>query len=190
MSKEKKKMSDMTKVKLIYCGELLVIAIVFLVLGILRLLGVMGTSSTRRLIFNWVTLFGGAWIIIDFIWFLASKKRRAKNSLLDKCLNLPIAPYLITFNLMCLIGTQSDEFYNTGTAILFLYIFVNYTFQAVYHFFKPNPAMIEAAEEEETEAKEKEAETALNEIKEETEIVSESPDNEVVDSLKNEKPSE
>ncbi len=188
MAKEKKKMSDMTKVKLIYCGELLIIAIIFLVLGILKLTGVMGTSSTRQSIFNWVTLFGGTWVIIDFIWFLASKKRRAKNSLLDKCLNLPLGPYLITFDLICLITTESEQFYTIGTSIVFLYIFFSYAFQGVYHFFKPNPAMIEAAEEE---PQTPEVEVVESEIKEETDIeVSISPDKTEVESPQSEEPSE
>ena len=64
------------KYKLIYSGELLLIAVVFLVLGILKLTGVMTSKQPRIAIFNWITIFGGLWIITDLIWTLVSKKRR------------------------------------------------------------------------------------------------------------------
>ena len=73
------KLSEEKKVKLIYSGELIIIAIVFLVIGILRLVGVIQTSEKRLLIFNIITTLGGAWMIIDLVWALASERRRKKS---------------------------------------------------------------------------------------------------------------
>ena len=54
----KKKMSDETKAKLTYSGELVVIALIVLVMGILRLTGVRGYNHTFRMIFNIITTAG------------------------------------------------------------------------------------------------------------------------------------
>ena len=97
-----KNLSEETKTKLVYSGELIIIAIVFLVLGILKIVDVMKYNEQRRLIFNYITLVGGVWVISDFIWMLLSKKRRAKNCLLDKILNLPLGIYLLIFDIQFL----------------------------------------------------------------------------------------
>ena len=55
---EKKKLDDLTKIKLIYSGELILIAIVALVIGILQLTYVLTVKDLFRRIFNWVTIFG------------------------------------------------------------------------------------------------------------------------------------
>ena len=136
------------KYKLIYSGELLLIAVVFLVLGILKLTGVMTSKQPRIAIFNWITIFGGLWIIIDLIWTLVSKKRRKKNCLLDKFLNLPIALFVIPFDLIYLINYPGAELFSKCVGFMFIYIFINYTFQAIYHYFKPLPSLILAYNEE------------------------------------------
>ena len=72
-------MKTETKVKLIYSGELVVIAIIAAVIAILKLTGVIPTNPTRLLIYNIITLAGGLWFIIDLVWTLKSEKRRKKS---------------------------------------------------------------------------------------------------------------
>ena len=156
----KKKMDPFTKMKLFYSGELILIAIVFLVMAILDLTYVLHLKDTVITIFNWITLFGGLWLIIDFFWTLLSPKKRAKNCLLDKIISLPAGIYLITFDLIALIGnidkTIHYDFYRLGISIAFLYIAANYTFQGIYHWFHPVPMLLAefAAEEEKEKAEE------------------------------------
>ena len=76
---EKKKLDDLTKIKLIYSGELIVIAIVALVIGILQLTQVLTVKELFRNIFNWVTIFGSPLLIITSIISLISPKRRKKT---------------------------------------------------------------------------------------------------------------
>ena len=152
------------KYKLIYSGELLFIATIFLVLGILKLTGVMTSKQPRMAIFNWITIVGGLWNIADFVWMLVSKKRRKKNCLLDKILNLPIALALIPFDIYFLINYPGPEFFSIYVGSIFLYIFVNYAFQGIYHYFKPVPSLLIAYEEDK---KQKEEETNVTSSKEE-----------------------
>lgn len=152
------------KYKLIYSGELLFIAIVFLVLGLLKLTGVMTSKQPRMAIFNWVTIVGGLWIITDFIWMLVSKKRRMKNCIFDKILNLPIALALISFDIYFLIKYPGPEFFSFYVGSVFLYIFINYAFQGIYHYFKPVPSLILAYNEDK---KQKEEELKKEETNEE-----------------------
>ena len=146
----KNQMSMTTKVKLIYSIELAAFAVVFLVIGILEIVEVIHIREIVLTIFNWVTIFGGTWMIIDFIWTMTSKKRQKKNSRLDKALLLPLALYLITFDLICLIGqidkVEQYNVYKFGVASALLYIAVIYGFQAIYHWFHPIPGLIEGVE--------------------------------------------
>lgn len=141
------KMDEFTKVKLIYSVEIAVFAIVFGVLGALFLTNVITVSDTRRLVFTWVTLFGGFIGIGDFLWVLFSPKRRAKNSLLDKSLILPLGISLIVIDLMALISQRSDNDmtrYVMGSA--FCYIALIYVVEAVYHWFHPLPSLVQEDE--------------------------------------------
>ncbi len=156
----KKKMSATTKAKIFYLAELLVIAIAFMVVGILEITLVIHIREIVLTIFNWLTLFGGLWMIIDFIWIVVSKKRRQRASILDKSLLLPLGIYLITFDLICLIGqiskTDNYDVYRFGVSSALLYVSVIYIFEAIYHWFHPIPGFlegIEKAEREETEEK-------------------------------------
>lgn len=154
---------------LAYSIELLVFAVVFGILGILRITGVIGYSESRRVVFNWITLVGGTIGIGDFIWFCFSKRRRARNFLPDKLAVLALAIFMITYDLICLIGgNPSPEFctYMLGGAIC--YVAVIYLFQGIYHYFKPVPSYLEdirkaiaedeAAEKAKAEEKAKKAE--------------------------------
>lgn len=146
----KKKLDALTKAKLIYSGELIIIAIIFLVIAILKITKVIPTNATRHLVINWITLFGGLWVITDFIWALVSKKRRPKISLLDKCLHLPAGLYMVTFDLYCIISQTKDEnILRFGFPIAIMYLCASYIFEGFYHFYHPIPGILAAVTEEE-----------------------------------------
>ena len=147
-----KKIDPHKKMKLIYSGELLLFAVIFLVVAILKLTGVMNYNETRRIVFNWITIFGGLWGITDFIWGAFSKKRRARICLLDKALLLPLVLFIETFDFISLIAKpENEKFYVYSIGFAFLYITVIYTFQAIYHYFKPIPGLFDEEEEEQKE---------------------------------------
>ena len=163
----KKKMDALTKAKLIYCAELFIFAIVFLVFCVLKWTGVMKFNSTRSTVFNWLTIFGGSWIIIDFFWAMFSKKRRPRISLIDKIIHLPAGLYLVTFDIYCFVNfankPQDENVYRYGVAIVFTYLGLCYLFEAIYHFFYPVPGLLDAVEEVDEEPK-NEDEHSLEEI--------------------------
>ena len=147
-----KKLDPHKKVKLIYSGELLAFAILFLVFGILKITKVMDYIEIRRIVFNWITIFGSAWVIADLIWGLASKKRRQRICLLDKFLVLPVGLFIMTFDLISFIAKPTnDNFYIYCIGGVFLYISVIYFFQAIYHYYKPIPGLFDDEEEEKKE---------------------------------------
>ena len=148
----KKKMDFATKAKLIYSGELLLFALVFLTLAILKFTGVLAYNSTRMAIFNWVTLFGGTWLLADLIWALVDKKRQKRISLIDKIIHVPAGIYLISFDLYCLIGKPTNEaIYQYGVPIVLTYLGLCYIFEALYHYKHPVPGLIDIEEEEKKE---------------------------------------
>lgn len=150
----KKNLDALTKAKLIYSGELIIIAIVFLVIAILKFTGVIGYNETRHLVLNWITIFGGTWVIVDFFWGLLSKKRRPKISLLDKALHLPAGIYLVAFDLFCIITRPEDPMiYRCGFPIAISYLCLCYIFEGIYHFYHPVPAILDAVMEVEEEPK-------------------------------------
>ncbi len=143
-----KKIDKEKKIKLIYSGELLLFAVIFLVFGILKITKVMGYSETRRIVFNWITIFGGAWGIADFIWAICSKKRQQRISMIDKILLLPLAIFIMTFDFISLIAKPaSDNFYIYSVGAAFLYVAVIYTFESIYHYYKPIPGLLDDEEE-------------------------------------------
>ena len=145
----KQKMDIMTKAKLIYSVELGIFALVFLVLAILKFVGVITPSKLRLDIFNWITLFGGSWIVVDFFWALLDKKRRKRVALVDKCLHLPAGLYLITFDLYCLIAKPdiTSPICRYAIPIALTYLGICYAFEAIYHFKYPVPGIFDALEE-------------------------------------------
>lgn len=164
MKTTKNKMDPYKKTKLIYSGEFLLIAIVFLVLIILKLCDVIKSDNfIKSTIFNFVTLAGGIWLITDFIWASVSKKRRARICYLDKCLHLPIGIYLIVFDLISIInwkassyiGINSYDWFKYGIVIVFSYIVLDYSFEGIYHYFYPIPEMLKISEEIKKEEEEK-----------------------------------
>ena len=158
----KKNLDALTKAKLIYSGELIIIAIIFLVVAILKFTGVIPYNATRHLVLNWITVFGGTWVIVDFFWGLLSKKRRPKISLLDKALHLPAGIYLVTFDLFCIITRpENPMIYRFGFPIAISYLCLCYIFEGIYHFYHPIPgildAVVEVDEEEPKDASNEEA---------------------------------
>ena len=112
----------------------------------------MGYNETRRIVFNWITIFGGAWVLTDFFWGFFSMKRRQRICLLDKALALPIAIFMITFDFISLIAKPENiDFYIYSIGAAFLYISAIYFFQAIYHYYKPIPGLLDDLEEEEKE---------------------------------------
>ena len=135
-----------------------------LVLGILKLTGVLSSNNfVKSAIFNIVTLLGATWIITDFIWGTFSKRRRGRICYLDKMLHLPLGIYLITFDILSLINWNKDTYFGIlqndwfkyGVSLALLYIAVDYTFEGIYHHFKPTPDMLRLKEEMEKEEAEK-----------------------------------
>ena len=159
-------MSIEKKTKLIYSIEIGAISLIPLVIAILRLVGVMKPSDRRLLIYNIITLIGGIWMIIDFVWCLLSERKRAKNSMLDKILVLPMALFLIVFDIICFAQRIKADtpLVLIGVSIALFYLFAIYLFESVYHYFKPIPAIMEAIKEAEkqTEIKEENKENDGN----------------------------
>ena len=152
----KKKMSDFDKTKLIYSGELILFAVVFLVLGLLIVLHVINLSKNYRYIFTFLTLAGSIYLIFDFVWFCVSKKRQKKNSFIDKVLVAPLGIALLTIDLISIISgieKMPYEYFQYACSSIFFYAAFVYLFQGIYHLKVPAKALVVAYEKEE--AKEK-----------------------------------
>ena len=160
-----KNMDIVKKSKLIYSGELILFSVIFLVLAILIVTGVIAKSETFMHIYHYVTLAGGTWMIVDFIWIIASKKRQLRASVIDKVLTLPLGIALITFDIVALSVadlTVNPVYHKFGLFGFFLYITIIYAFEGIYHWFKPIPGFIESILREEEQRK-LEAEQATKE---------------------------
>lgn len=149
----KKKMDALTKAKLIYSIELAVFAVVFLVIGILRITGVFKPNATRSTIFNWITIFGGTWIIVDFVWAMVDKKRQKRIAMIDKIIHLPAGLYLVSFDIYCFATHPAAEspVYQFGVPAVLFYLCLCYAFEALYHFYYPVPGLLDTVEEVEVE---------------------------------------
>ncbi len=113
------------KTKKIICGEYLIFAVVAAVLSAL---------------------------ILTRVWILGtifSKKRRAKNSLLDKILPLPAPATVVTVDIISLIiGLEaSKDIHQVAVGIIFGYLSLVFLFFAFYRYKHPSPLMLEAIEE-------------------------------------------
>ena len=161
---------DFKKFKLVYCGELLLFAVIFTVLGVLFLTNIIAIREWKYWVFPIATLLGGIWFIIDLIWMIKSKKRQQKNSFIDKLLPLPCAVVVIGFDIYFLInnahiGEQAYEhFFRLVIGCVLCYYAVVYDFEGIYHFFKPSKALTFAFEQ----ALEEEAKAAEQELNKET----------------------
>ncbi len=151
----KKKMDDLTKAKLIYSGEILLFAIIFLALGILFLVKIIDVQDYKKWLFPILTMIGGIWNISELIWALSSPKKRKKTSLLDKFLLLPASIAFLSFGIYALIvlimnhsTAALDDFFPTYIGVTLLYSSLIYFFQSIYHYFVPLPALLIAVEED------------------------------------------
>lgn len=147
----RKKIDELTKAKIIYTVELGLFAVVFLVLGILFIVGVIIANTWKQVLFLYATLIGGILLVADFLWATISRKRRKKVSLLDKSLLFPIALLLIAFDIYVLAVKLEDPLifqYVIGAD--FLYLTVIYTVEAIYHWYHPVPGLLEPEKKEET----------------------------------------
>lgn len=136
------------KYKLIFSIEYLVIALVLLVIGFLKIFGVLGYNADRVLVYNIITLIGVAYIIFDLIFNLASKKRRDKMCVIDKILPGILAIYLIVFDVLVLAKIKNDElFIQYSVGAVLLYAGSVASFLGIYHYFKPSIQIYEAVDE-------------------------------------------
>lgn len=147
---EKKKLDDLTKIKLFYSGELIVIAIVALVIGILQLTTVLEVKELFRNIFNWVTIFGSSLLIITSIYSLVSPKRRQKISIFDKITLFPLGIYILIIDIICFsnYGTLPQSFYQTYIPIALIILAVVYIAQGIYHWFYPLQSLLDELEQD------------------------------------------
>ena len=155
------------KVKVVYSVELGIFSALFAVLGALILSGIISVADWKRIAFSYVTLAGGAWLIIDWIWMLASPKRRAKNSMFDKIVVLPVALAVIVFDIIVFAkglvhipeGQATSPAFRYFIGSDLVYLCLVYIAQIFYHWKHPLPSLIAAVdaglkEEEEEAAKE------------------------------------
>ena len=147
---EKKKLEPLTKVKIMLAVEYAIFVVVFAVLGVLFLTEVIKVAEWKRYLFTYVTLAGTTWILVDFFWTLFSPKRRQKQCLLDKIMMAPVGFVLLPFDIYAITQgcaeTLPYRFFIGGNLCYFAAV---YAFLAIYHWFHPIPAVIEAALEEE-----------------------------------------
>ena len=151
MKEEKKKLDALTKIKIVFTIEYLVIAFVVITIGVLKLTNVMASRQPRLLIYNIITVLGSLFILYSSIRMLVDKKYRQKVEVLDKLLLLPLPLYLIPFDIYCFLhyGTFNTDYIKYSISSVLLYIGVVYIFLGIYHFFKPSKEILEALKEEE-----------------------------------------
>ncbi len=154
----KKKMDPKTKVKLMFMAEYMIIGLVFGVIAILILCNVIKIGWKYKVLFKYLTLAGGVWVIANFFWTLLSKKRRTKTSLLDKALALPASLYLIPMDIYAIIMDPDTSFYKLLVCVPFIYLALVYLFEGPYHFKYPTPEVLAALEDEEEEKTEQKEE--------------------------------
>ena len=158
MKKENKPItreSLIKKVKLVYSVELGIFAVLFAVLGSLFLANVISVADWKRYAFSYVTLIGGTWLIIDFIWMCASPKRRKKNSMFDKIGVLPAALTVIVFDIYAFAnglvhipeGAETSPLFRYFLGGNMIYLCFFYIASIIYHWYRPLPSLVAAAEE-------------------------------------------
>jgi len=145
-----KKLDEYTKVKLIYSGELVFFAILFLVLGTLQLVGVIVPGERFLNIFKFVTLAGSAYLLFDFFFSCFNKQRRAKVCMVDKCSTVILPPYTITIDILLL--SKNEYVLNNARFFigpLFIAFSMIYLFQGIYHWYRPLLELFEDDEKKE-----------------------------------------
>ena len=157
------------KTILVYTIELLVFSVVFIVLGILELLGIIGNNLDWRTVFTYITLVGVVVFLGLTIWTFADPRRRAKAEIIDRVMLIPGPVAVLFLDIMTLVKGAGDEgvqmLHRYIIGIVFIYFGLCYIFQAVYHYFFPVKMLLEAEEEEKRKAEEEKlAAEASNEV--------------------------
>jgi len=130
---------------------------VFITLGILELLGIIGNNKDWRLVFTYITMVGVAVFIFLTIFTLSNEKRRAKICILDRVMLMPAPVAVLFLDIMTLAkGVDATlELHCYIIGIVFLYFGACYIFQAIYHYYFPLPILYEEDEPEAKPAEEK-----------------------------------
>ena len=159
------------KTKIIFFIEYLAIAAILLTVGLLRIFDIIPYNEKRLLAYNIITLVGAAYIFFEFTWFLLSKKKRERNDLIDKIFPVPLAIFLVIFDIMVLAKFIEDiNFIKYCISGVILYAAAMSIFLGVYHFQKPSKMLIATVEEEYQKMLEEEAkENSETEAKENSE---------------------
>ena len=163
--KKFKELNEIEKAKLVYSLELGIFGVIFLVVGLLKMLAVLGHNDQ---VFTWITIFGSAWTFFDFGWFILSKKHRKMSCWIDKALTLPAGIFILTFDIISFATNfqMGENYYRYGIASIFIYISLVFIFESIYHYFYPLPAILEEAEEEAKEKQEQDKQETIEEKKE------------------------
>ena len=140
----KKKMDELTKYKLVYSVELAVFAVAFMIIGLLQITHVIILHSFFIQLFNWVTMFGSIWVILDLCWTLRSEKRRKKVSLFDKVTLGIFAIYVFIIDIIMFTNyLKLPRFwYQTLIGDAVFYIGIIYVMQAYWHYRYPVPSIV------------------------------------------------
>ena len=159
-------LEPVTRAKLIYTIEIGIFVVVALTLGTLFLLRVLDFTERRGWVLSILGLAGGLWFIADFIWALFSKKHRAISSLFDKAILFPSGIGLLSFDIFIIVnaarsgmGSFEENYpgvFHLVIGIAFCYLSACYLAEAIYHWFHPLPALLDAlpVEEEQGESDE------------------------------------
>lgn len=139
-----KKLDEVTKVRLIYSGELALFAVVFAVIGVLQLIGVWEVKEWVLQVFKFVAPVAAAYFIYDFVTSFTNKRKREKVCFVDKFSTIFVPPYSLTLAIMLFVNYQFVfDNRNLFFPPLLLAISVVYLFQAIYHWFNPLKELFE-----------------------------------------------
>ena len=148
------------KYRMIFFIEYIVIALVLFLVGFLRVFEIIPYSERRLLIYNIITLIGVAYIIFD-LWWNLRKSKRANFSLVDKIPPAILAIFLLTFDILVLAKVVVDPLFIKYSIFGVLMYAGTYALcMGIYHFNKPQKAVLDAVEEAYQAALQEEAEEA------------------------------
>lgn len=160
----KKKLDELTKYKLIYSGELLIFAVIMTVLAFLFGFGIIPIRDWKKWLFSILTLIGGIWMIIDFIWTIRSEKKRKRSCMIDKIILVPSGLTLLGLDIYALVNLIINpewcmigeiNFFQVEITCAIGYVAIVYYFEAIYHWFKIHPMVYEMIEEEKQQEEQK-----------------------------------
>ena len=144
------KMPTEKKIRITFLLEYVILAIVALVVGVLKMAGVIPTKPTRLLIYNIISIVGAAYFIIEIVWYFLSEKKRQRTDLLDKLIVLPVLLYLLAFDIYCFIyygKPMWDIFVTMSIGSALTYVGLVYIFLGIYRYKHPSKMILEAIKE-------------------------------------------